>query len=416
MSRHRAPGRFIAPPRWRATRCYPRKPIVLLSSSLKLLKVPSFSPVLLAILAATLAEAVAGSYMALLAVEKIGMSPLELSAFLTLSAISGIAVTTLFGHMHDRKPVLWPLLVAMGAKILGLALCATLTQTWMLIVVGVVLFGPSSASFALMFAMAKGYLDRAGGETVQRGMAALRMTSSLSWAIGPALGAGLVAGWSFTGVYVGAAVLAALALGVVLASRSRVVPADASQRQAITFDVVRAAAPAVIAMTAFHTVMFMGSNAMSIVVVRELGSETDVGLLFSLCAAIEVVVMAMFVVRPMQRASVPLLALGFALFAAYFLMALAWPTLLSLYLGQVPRAAAIGILSVVGMAYVQELLPGRAGIASALFGNTMSAGALLSGLGTGIFAQAFGYWAVFGACAVLCFVGGAVLFAPKPTR
>lgn len=387
-----------------------------ISSSLALFRVPSFTPALAAILAATLAEAVAGSYMALLAVEKIGMSPLELSAFLTLSAISGIAVTTLFGHMHDRKPILWPLMVAMGAKILGLALCAALTQTWMLIAVGVALFGPSSASFALMFAMAKGYLDRVGGETVSRGMAALRMTSSLSWAIGPAIGAGLVAGWSFTGVYVGASLLAALALGVVLASRVKVVPADTSERQKITLDVVRAAAPAVIAMTAFHTVMFMGSNAMSIVVVRELGSETDVGLLFSLCAAIEVLVMGLFVVRPMARVSVPLLVFGFALFAAYFLMALLWPTLLSLYLGQIPRAAAIGILSVVGMAYVQQLLPGRAGVASALFGNTMSAGALLSGLGTGIFAEAFGYWAVFGVCAVLSLVGGAVLFVPAKKR
>ncbi len=387
-----------------------------ISSSLALFRVPSFTPALAAILAATLAEAVAGSYMALLAVERIGMSPLELSAFLTLSAISGIAVTTLFGHMHDRKPILWPLMVAMGAKILGLALCAALTQTWMLIAVGVALFGPSSASFALMFAMAKGYLDRVGGETVSRGMAALRMTSSLSWAIGPAIGAGLVAGWSFTGVYVGAALLAALALGVVLASRVKVVPADTSERQKITLDVVRAAAPAVIAMTAFHTVMFMGSNAMSIVVVRELGSETDVGLLFSLCAAIEVLVMGLFVVRPMARVSVPLLVFGFALFAAYFLMALLWPTLLSLYLGQIPRAAAIGILSVVGMAYVQQLLPGRAGVASALFGNTMSAGALLSGLGTGIFAEAFGYWAVFGVCAVLSLVGGAVLFVPAKKR
>ncbi|RZI93162.1 MAG: MFS transporter, partial [Rubrivivax sp.] len=163
--------------------------------------------------------------------------------------------------------------------------------------------------------------------------------------------------------------------------------------------------------------MFMGSNAMSIVVVRELGSETDVGLLFSLCAALEVLVMGLFVVRPMAKVSVPLLVLGFVLFAAYFLMALVWPTLLSLYLGQVPRAAAIGILRVVGMAYVQQLLPGRAGVASALFGNTMSAGALLSGLGTGIFAEAFGYRAVFGVCLVLSLVGAAVLFWPSgPAR
>lgn len=383
-----------------------------ISSSLALFRVPAFTPALVAILAATLAEAVAGSYMALLAVEKVGMSPLELSAFLTLSAISGIAVTTLFGHMHDRRPVLWPLLLSLVAKAVGYGLCAVLSETWMLLAVAFVLFGLSNASFALMFAMAKGYLDRVGGETVSRGMASLRMTSSLSWAIGPALGAALVAGWSFGGVYLGASLLAAVALAVVVLSRIKVVPADTVERQKITADVVRIALPAVVAMTAFHTVMFMGSNAMSIVVVRELGSETDVGLLFSLCAAVEVMVMGLFVVRPMQRASVPLLAFGFLLFAVYFAMVLAWPTLLSLYLGQIPRAAAIGILSVVGMAHVQELLPGRAGVASALFGNTMSAGFLLSGLGTGLFAEAFGYWAIFGVCLVLCGIGGLVLIWP----
>jgi SET family sugar efflux transporter-like MFS transporter len=389
---------------------------VSLSSSLALFKLPSFTPALLAILCSVLAEAVGFSYMALLAVEKIGMSPLELSAFLTLSAISGIAVTTVFGHLHDRRPVLWPLFVSLGAKVVAFGLCAVLTQSWMLIGVAVALFGPSSASFALMFAMAKGYLDRVGGETVSRGMASLRVASSLSWAIGPALGAALVAGWSFTGVYVGAALLSALALVVVFACRIKVVPAATEARQKITAGVVLAAAPAVIAMTAFHTSMFMGSNAMSIVVARELGSEADVGLLFSLCAALEVVVIGLFVIRPMRRASIGLLALGFLLFAGYFIMAIVWPTLLSLYLGQILRAAGIGILSVVGMAYVQELLPGRAGVASALFGNAMSAGGLLSGLGTGLFAEAFGYWSIFSVCTGLCLVGAAVLFVPAGRR
>ncbi len=387
-----------------------------LRSSLALFRVPSFTPALLAILFSVLAEAVAGSYMALLAVQKIGMSPLELSAFLTLSAVSGIAVTTLFGHMHDKKPVLWPLLLALVAKIVGYAFCAVLTETWMLLATAFILFGLSNASFALLFALAKGYLDRVGGDTVGRGMASLRMVSSLAWAIGPALGAGLVAAWSFTGVYLGATALAAIALVVVLASRVKVTPADSAERQKITLDVVKAAAPAVIAMTAFHTVMFMGSNAMSIIVVRELGTETDVGLLFSLCAALEVVVMSLFVIRPVDGTNRGLLLLGFALFAVYFVMPIVWPTLASLYWGQIPRAIAIGILSIVGMAYIQALLPGRAGVASALFGNTMSAGFLLSGLGTGLWAEALGYWSLFGVCAVLCVIGGAVLYWPMSKR
>jgi len=381
-------------------------------SSLKLLKVPSFAPATLAILMSILAEAVAGSYMALLAVQRVGMSPLELSAFLTLSALSGIAVTTLFGHMHDRRPTLWPLLLSLCAKVLGFALCAVLTDTWMLLAVAFVLFGLSNASFPLLFAIAKGYLDQAGGDAPTRGMASLRMTASLGWAIGPALGAVLVAFSGFGGVYGGAAGLALLAIVTVLVSRIGPTRGPVEQQAKVTLDVVLVAAPLVIALVAFHTAMFMGSNAMSITVVQSLGTETDVGLLFSLCALLEVFVMGAFVVQPHWSHSRGMLVAGFALFAAYFVLVLWVPTLAALYFGQLFRAAGIGIISIVGMARLQDLLPGRAGVASALFGNTMSAGFLVSGLGTGIWAEAFGYWSLFGVCAGLCAVGAVAVALP----
>jgi SET family sugar efflux transporter-like MFS transporter len=233
---------------------------------------------------------------------------------------------------------------------------------------------------------AKGRLDEVGGSTVSRGMAILRLVASLSWTIGPALGAVLVSRTGFSSVFVGAASLAGLALAIVFFTRMRSV-VNAEQRPALTLSILHRAAPAALALSAFHTAMFMGSNAMSIVVARDLGTEQDVGLLFSLCAGLEVVFMAAFVIWPKLSNRQELLLVGFGLFAAYFVMALVWPTLMSLYLGQIPRAAGIGIISIVGMAFVQDILPGRAGVASALFGNTISVGFLLSGLGTGLWAN-----------------------------
>lgn len=386
-----------------------------LSSSLALLRVPSFTPAAVAILLTILAEAVAGSYMALLAVQKLGMSPLELGAFLTLAAVSAILVTTLFGHMHDRRPRLWPLYLSLVAKVVGFALCVLVSETWMLIAVAFVLFGLSSASFPLLFAMAKGYLDLAGGEAPSRGMAGLRMTSSLGWAIGPGIGAALVAVWSFDGVYLGASLIAIAGLVVVLASR--IAPQTGLPVQPkITLDIVAAAAPGAIALTAFHTAMFMGGNAMSIIVVQDLGTEVDVGLLYSICAALEVFVMGAFVVRPALSYNRPLLVAGFLMFAAYFVLVLVVPTLASFYFGQVLRAAAIGIVSIVGMAKLQQMLPGRAGVAAALYGNTISAGALISGLATGLWANAFGYWSIFVACIALSLIGAAaMLWRPRAT-
>lgn len=353
-------------------------------------RVPAFGAAFAAILLAMLAEAMAGSYLALLAVEVVRMTPLELGAFLTLPAATGIAVTTWFGHLLDRRPATWPLLASLSSKAIGFGICAYVTQTWMLILNASILFGLGAASFSILFAIAKGNLDQFAGPTVSRGMAILRLVASLSWTIGPALGAFLVSTTGFPGVFLGAASLAAVALALVIVTGMKAVVAASDERARLTLDVLRSAAPAVLALAAFQTAMFMGSNAMSIAVAQSLGTEGDVGLLFSLCAGLEVLVMGVFVAWPDLSNKPGLLLLGFALFGAYFVMALAWPTLTSLYIGQLPRAAGIGIISIVGMAVVQDMLPGRAGTASALFGNTISVGFLLSGLGTGIWANAFG--------------------------
>jgi SET family sugar efflux transporter-like MFS transporter len=133
--------------------------------------VPNFGPAFFAILLAMLAEAMAGSYIALLAVEDIGMSPLELSAFLTIPAASGIAITSLFGHLLDRKSVIWPLVVSLLSKSVGFLLCAYLTEIWTLVLNAGILFGLGAASFSILFAVAKGRLDLVGGSTVSRGVA-----------------------------------------------------------------------------------------------------------------------------------------------------------------------------------------------------------------------------------------------------
>ncbi|MEQ1769924.1 MAG: MFS transporter [Devosia sp.] len=382
-------------------------------STLALLKVPHFAPSLLAMLLTVLAEALAGTFMALLAVQKIGMSPIELTLFMTLASAAAIGVTTLFGHFHDKKPVLWPLLLALAAKAVGFVLCALVSDAWALITIGFTLLGLGSASFSLVFAIAKGHLDQVGGDTVARGMASLRMMSSLAWAIGPAMGAILVAFWSFEGIYFGAASLALLALVTVIATGLKVVPADLAGRRRVDLATVRGVAPVALALTAFQAALFMSATVMSIVVVQDLGTEIDVGLLFSLCAACEVVIMALFVMRPVARRIRALLLIGFAILTLQLLLMLI-PSLPLFFVGMVPRAVAIAIIAILGMNYVQDMLPGRPGAAAAVYGNAGSAGALVSGLGTGLWAGAFGFWSVFGLTAALAALGLLAILISRP--
>lgn len=239
------------------------------------------------------------------------------------------------------------------------------------------------------------------------------MISSLSWAIGPAIGAGLVGLWSYPGVFVGAALFGAAALIGVFAGGLKLAPPDGAEGNVVSGIDWRSVWPAAVALTLFNTAMFMGSNALSIVTLSTLhGSEADVGLLFSLCAAIEVVVMGAFVVWPVHRGDRWLLLIGFTIFAAYFLSVVLLPTLATLYWAQILRAVAIGVVNVVGMLHIQERMPRHAGGAAALFGNTINAGLLISGVGTGTWAEAYGYWSIFGLCAALAIVGGALFVVP----
>jgi SET family sugar efflux transporter-like MFS transporter len=388
-----------------------------LADSLDPFRIPAFSIAASAVFLAILAEAMAGSYMALLAVERAHMSPLELSAFLTLSAVSSIAVTALFGRWHDERPQLWPLVVCLVAGIVCYGLDAVVTDPLGLMAIAFMLLGFSNTAYPLLFAIAKRYVDAHGPATASRGMAALRMISSLSWAVGPAIGAVFVGIWSYEGVFFAAAAFALAALIAVFGGRLEPGAREAGDPIAIPVD-WRTIWPAALALTLFNTAMFIGSNALSIVTVNSLnGSESDVGWLFSLCAALEVVVMGAYVVRPAKGATRPVLVIGFALFGAYFLICLLLPGLTTLYWAQIPRAVAIGIVSVIGMLYVQDAMPRQAGSAAALFSNTVNAGFLLSGAATGVWADAFGYWSLFGLCAALALIG-AGLFAvsrfPRP--
>ncbi|MBY2907690.1 MFS transporter [Rhizobium leguminosarum] len=381
-----------------------------LSHRLDLLRAPSFAVAAIAMLLAVTAQAMAASYMTLLAVERAKMSPFELGLFLTLSGISGIGATSLFARIFDKRPRLWPLALSLAMGAFGYSLCAIIVNRWTLMIVAFLLLGPATASFALIYAVAKGGLDQRGSTLAAQGMAALRMIASLSWVIGPALGAFLIHVWSYAGVYGAASCCSLAALVALFAFRPPMVPSITTNEDVRPVAFRWAIKAAALALTFFNIAMFMGSTALSIVVVNDLGaSERDVGLMFSLCAAVEVIVMTLFVVLPAKRANRSLLVAGFAVLSLYFLSVALLPMLQVFYGAQLLRAAGIGVISIVGMLLLQELNPGRAGAASALFANTTNAGWLVTGIATGTWAELFGYHSIFGLCAALSVLGGALL-------
>ena len=376
-----------------------------------------FLPLVTAMFFVGLGTAVAGSYLILFAVDKAHMSPLELGVFLTVDSLSGAIISTSFGRWFDRAPSPAPLLIALLMTVCAYALLSVTTNFYLLLLIAVVPLGTSLAVFPQFFALAKGHLDRVDPNTAERGTALMRATWSISWAIGPACGALIINWFDFFGVFIAGAMCALIATIIVTSAR---VHAFRTTAHALHLgprsQTIRQTGFAASSLTIFHMAMFMGSIALPVVATHELGgTKADVGLMFSLCALLEVPVMFAFVLRPSAAGSYGWISAGFLALMAYFLVIVWGPSVSVLLAAQILRAIGIGLISYQGISYMQSLMPNQAGSAAALFSNTANAGFLFASLSAGGWAQVFGYRSMFFVCAVLSVLGFVLMqLQPKP--
>jgi SET family sugar efflux transporter-like MFS transporter len=76
---------------------------------------------------------------------------------------------------------------------------------------------------------------------------------------------------------------------------------------------------------------------------------------------------------------------------------------------QLPNAAWVAIILSIPVTYLQDALPGKVGLASALYSAAFKIGAFLGGCVAGVVADLFGFTRGFWACAALAAVSAAVL-------
>jgi SET family sugar efflux transporter-like MFS transporter len=371
-----------------------------------------FGPIAIALLFSGLGDAISGPYGALFFADRAHLSPIQLGSILTVRAFASIVIASIFGRWYDVKPSILPLVLALGGAVIGNLLLAFTTDYVALLIIVALPLGTAASAFPQLFALGKGHLDRHDPLLGERGLSLLRALWSVAWAAGPAIGAFVIEPFDFRGVFIATALCGALSAATIAAKR--IGAPDAASARApqpmSRLEILRAAGPVAAALTLFHMAMFMGSIALSISITHTMGgTKQDVGHAVSLCAFLEVLVMLIFVARPARSSARRWMMVGFLAFAAYHATVAFAPTVSVALFSQVLRAIAIGIVACLGIGYAQAALRGRVGAAAALFANSVNAGLLLSGLGTGVLADAFGYHALFGACAVLSGLGLSIL-------
>lgn len=330
--------------------------------------------------------------------DEVHARPAMVGFFFTGSAVIGILVSQFLAGRSDKRGDRKSLIVF--CCLLGVLACTLFAWNrnyFVLLFVGVFLSSFGSTANPQMFALAREHADKTGREAVMFS-SFLRAQVSLAWVIGPPLAYALAMGFSFTVMYLSAAV-AFIVCGVMvwlfLPSMQKELPLATG-----TVEAPRRNRRDTLLLFVICTLMW-GSNSLYIInmplfIINELHlPEKLAGVMMGTAAGLEIPTMLIagyFAKRLGKRFLMRVAAVGGVCFYAGMLMAHSPVILLGL---QLLNAIFIGILGGIGMLYFQDLMPGQADSATTLYTNTSRVGWIIAGSVAGIVAEIWNYHAVF---------------------
>ncbi|MEW9850981.1 sugar efflux transporter SetB [Escherichia coli] len=330
--------------------------------------------------------------------DEVHARPAMVGFFFTGSAVIGILVSQFLAGRSDKRGDRKSLIVF--CCLLGVLACTLFAWNrnyFVLLFVGVFLSSFGSTANPQMFALAREHADKTGREAVMFS-SFLRAQVSLAWVIGPPLAYALAMGFSFTVMYLSAAV-AFIVCGVMvwlfLPSMQKELPLATG-----TIEAPRRNRRDTLLLFVICTLMW-GSNSLYIInmplfIINELHlPEKLAGVMMGTAAGLEIPTMLIagyFAKRLGKRFLMRVAAVDGVCFYAGMLMAHSPVILLGL---QLLNAIFIGILGGIRMLYFQDLMPGQAGSATTLYTNTSRVGWIIAGSVAGIVAEIWNYHAVF---------------------
>ncbi|EEX1649501.1 sugar efflux transporter SetB [Escherichia coli] len=329
--------------------------------------------------------------------DEVHARPAMVGFFFTGSAVIGILVSQFLAGRSDKRGDRKSLIVF--CCLLGVLACTLFAWNrnyFVLLFVGVFLSSFGSTANPQMFALAREHADKTGREAVMFS-SFLRAQVSLAWVIGPPLAYALAMGFSFTVMYLSAAV-AFIVCGVMvwlfLPSMQKELPLATG-----TIEAPRRNRRDTLLLFVICALMW-GSNSLYIInmplfIINELHLPEKLAGVMGTAAGLEIPTMLIagyFAKRLGKRFLMRVAAVGGVCFYAGMLMAHSPVILLGL---QLLNAIFIGILGGIGMLYFQDLMPGQAGSATTLYTNTSRVGWIIAGSVAGIVAEIWNYHAVF---------------------
>ncbi|MCM3549817.1 sugar efflux transporter [Alkalihalobacillus clausii] len=382
----------------------------------QLVKIGGYSILLVTIVLTGLVFSLTQPFLSIFAVEVVGMTPTQLGIYMSLTAIFGVIISTLIAKVSDGKVTRKLIIIIVSlAGVIGYTIFAFSRHYVVLLVSAISFLAVVSSGFPQLFALARETVVNEGSTEKELAISNLRMFFSLAWVVGPVIGALILRGMGYQGLFLIAALIY-LTIIVLLALYPK-------QRQLGPIKVTTSSSSSTPHVSNFSLkiitvsfVLLMTSSSISMIntplfIIDTLSEENStVGILFSISAALEIPFMILLGLKTTLSNKSNILLLGTLTYSIYFLGLFLSNYIWQILILQLFGAFSTAVIMANGMIYFQDLLPDKPGTATTLFSNTNKLGGMLAGFITGTVADFLNYRSVFIACLIMTTISGMLIF------
>ncbi|GGI14855.1 sugar efflux transporter [Gottfriedia solisilvae] len=345
-------------------------------------------------------------FLSLYATQELGMSTSAFGIFMAVSSLSGVFVNTAIAKSSDGKlDRKWIIIIAMISSSLSY-LAFVIFQQYLVLLITVTFFGGIGAvSMPQIFAYAQASASESESDDITFAMSTLRSLFSLGFLIGPLLGTIILSAMDYEGLFISTALIFLVIAFLVYFFLSNSKPlSNTIEIKKITNSKTYSLKDKVIALPFIAFILLFGINNINgintpLFIVNDLnGSQTDVGLVASICAGLEIPIMIVLGALGKKVSNLTLIISACFIGMSYHLMLTFSEASWNVIVLQIIQAIQVAIVMGNGLSYFADIFPKAPGIASTLYANGQTLGKLFGTLGGGFLAQVLGFRYVNIAC------------------
>ncbi|MBM6383364.1 MAG: sugar efflux transporter [Paenibacillus sp.] len=382
----------------------------MINRFVSLFSIPSYALLFMCMALQGMGISLSTPFLSIYFTEKLGVSIGMFGFYLAVTLIAGIWISTLIGRRSDlglnRKGVY---LFSTLANVLAFSGYLFIHDFPILFIYMTVFTALGAPGMPQLFAISREAVIKS--QFTERAFAnsTLRSAFSLGFITGPLIGTLLLAAIGFKGIFlgtIGAFLLVALLVFLFLKSNTEMKSNHTevkikSFRLAQNRDILL---PFLI-LILMYTAHWMSSINTALFITNNLGGTTsDVGLVSSICAALEIPFMIVLGLLSAKYSNRILVFCGAIFGGAYYFVILISNAMWQMLAAQILLAVFVAVISAIGISYIQDLLPKMPGYASTLYSNSSTIGRLLGSLVGGGVASIVGYRYSFIFCFILIII------------